>query len=408
MSGVQSLVQLRSSYRTRRLSDTLAIGEALAPALGISRVTDITRLDRLGLPVYASIRPRSKGVRVTAGKGVTGDEARASALMEAIEHAVAEPQATDWPRRRLALADVAAQLDDVHVADFVPNPRAKLTPRTMVTTTACERVGYAGRVQLPAELVFYPYREPESPERLFVSTSTNGLASGNSVAEATLHGLLEVLERDALAMNRGRDASRWVDSDGLPEPFRGFAEQWRQLGVDLGVRYIPNEFELPCFYAVLSESASTDVNLAAGAGLHVDRDVALSRAVCEAAQSRLGTLHGGRDDITHFYSKYTLGSQDERRQTEQRVIRETFDTTHSIAFGSIAHRPAVGGALAAVLDDVLAVMRGAGLASVFRHRFRMPLNGLHVVKVIVPKSELIDQHTKRIGRRLLERITAHG
>ena len=57
----------------------------LMPALGISRVTDITRLDRLGLPVHASVRPRGRTLRVHAGKGMLVDEARVGALMEAVE-----------------------------------------------------------------------------------------------------------------------------------------------------------------------------------------------------------------------------------------------------------------------------------------------------------------------------------
>ena len=101
--------------------------------------------------------------------------------------------------------------------------------------------------------------------RLFGST-TNGLASGNSLVEATLHGLLEVLERDALSMNRPRDASRPLDNRRLPEPFRTLASAWRGLGVELAVRAVPNAWALPCFEAFVHEPASTNVNLAGGSG----------------------------------------------------------------------------------------------------------------------------------------------
>jgi len=387
----------------------LAVAEALAPSLGITRVTDITRLDRLGLPVYASVRPRSNGLRVTAGKGVTCDEARASAVMEAIEHAVAEPQRSAWHSRRRSLADIAAQFEDgVCIADFVPTAGLTLTSATMVTTVTCERVGDRGGAQLPAEIVFFPYCDPHARQRRFASTSTNGLASGNSVEEATLHGLLEVLERDSLAMNRPCDASQWVEHDDLPDPARNFGENWRRLGIELAVRYIPNAFGLPCFQAVLSEGTSNDVNLAAGSGLHVNRDVALLRAICEAAQSRLSTIHGGRDDITHFYSKYTRRSPDERMRAERLVVSAIFDKTRAIRFASIPHWPKDGRLIPSILEDVLAKVRQAGFSSVFRYRFRVPLNGLQVVRVIVPKAEIVDGHTRRIGRRLLGRIVAHA
>ena len=54
-----TLCRLNSSYRSKRPARTLAIAEALMPKLGITRVTDVTRMDRLGLPVCISVRPRS-------------------------------------------------------------------------------------------------------------------------------------------------------------------------------------------------------------------------------------------------------------------------------------------------------------------------------------------------------------
>ena len=399
--------RFNSSYRTRPLARTLTLATALMPSLGISRVTDITRLDRLGLPVYASVRPRARGIRVTAGKGVSADEARASALMEAVEHAVADPHLYEWQGRRLSLRDITRQFDDcVGIADFgstmCPTPDRK----RMVTTTSCECVDRSGEYQIPAELVFYPYADAESALGLFGST-TNGLASGNSVAEATLHGLLEVMERDAVAMNRAHDVSLSVDTAGLPEPFLGFAARWHEMGVELSVRSIPNTFGLPCFRAGLYERSSTDVNLAAGTGLHVDRNIALSRAICEAAQSRLSTLHGGRDDITRFYTKYRL-APDLRAGMESRVVDNMFDESRRIVFESIPRRMSSGRSVTAVLNDVLDSLRRAGLPLVLRHSFPMPLNGLHVVKVVVPMTELVDGDSRRIGRRLLKRIAWHA
>jgi ribosomal protein S12 methylthiotransferase accessory factor len=399
------LLRLHSSYRARPATETLAVGEALMRSLGISRVTDITRMDRLGLPVCASVRPRSAGLRVHAGKGLTDEEARASALMEAVEHAAAEPQRSDWVARRLSMADIAAQFAGrVRIADFVPISLAALEPHTVVVTTQCEELGRRALVQLPAETVFYPYVD-DATGRLFGAT-TNGLASGNSVEEATLHALFEVMERDALAMNQARDASRRVDNDDLPEPFRFYAGTWRRLGVELAVRYIPNDFELPCFEAMLSEGSSTDVNLTGGSGLHVDRDIALSRAICEAAQSRLSLIHGGRDDVVSFYAKYTEMSSAQREAAEQRVARGMFDRTRTVEFTSTPHRPGDGRALEMVLDDVLDTVFRAGFSAAFRHTFRLSLAGLHVVKVIVPRCEHVEVDPQRIGRRLLDRLMA--
>ena len=72
--------------------ETLARVEGRLPAAGITRVADITNLDRIGIPVFSSIRPTAQrgAVSVYNGKGATPIEARVSAMMEGIERYSAE------------------------------------------------------------------------------------------------------------------------------------------------------------------------------------------------------------------------------------------------------------------------------------------------------------------------------
>src|SRR4051812_20202893 len=62
---------------------------------GITRVANVTGLDRLGVPVLMAIRPNSRSLTVSQGKGVETDAAWVSGVMEAIElaHAEAPPVA---------------------------------------------------------------------------------------------------------------------------------------------------------------------------------------------------------------------------------------------------------------------------------------------------------------------------
>src|SRR3954447_17330325 len=80
------------SLRAVRPAVTRRRAREMARALGISRVTDVTRLDTVGVPVFASIRPDTQpgSLCVNAGKGLRADEARVGAYMEAIEFAFAE------------------------------------------------------------------------------------------------------------------------------------------------------------------------------------------------------------------------------------------------------------------------------------------------------------------------------
>ncbi len=61
-----------------------------ADALGVTRLADITGLDRVGIPVYSSVVPKSRDtLSVYNGKGLRPIDAQAGALMEAIERQTA-------------------------------------------------------------------------------------------------------------------------------------------------------------------------------------------------------------------------------------------------------------------------------------------------------------------------------
>ena len=405
--GDRTAWRLDSSYRCRRPERTLAIAEGLMARCGISRVTDITRMDRLGLPVYASVRPRSRTLRVHAGKGLQPLHARIGALMEAVEYAAAEPDASRWEMQPLAVADIAAQFEPgTHFVDLVPPLGLRISPARRLPTVECELLQRRATIRLPAELIFVPCEVPGF-RRLF-GGGTTGLASGNSVAEATLHALFEIIERDAGSMNKARDASQLVDNATLPEPFRSLAEGWRAIGVELAVRHLPNEFDVACFEAFIDEPASADVNLAGGAGAHVDRDIALTRAICEAAQSRLSHIHGGRDDITTFFSKYADGDGTARRQGEAGARRRIFDRRRRVRYSELPDGRCADTSVNDMLAGLLGRLARRGFGTAARHRFDLDLDGLHVVKVVVPKCEDVEHGPRRIGPRLLRRIVGHG
>jgi ribosomal protein S12 methylthiotransferase accessory factor len=398
---------LGSSLRTRSAEATWALAADLMPAFGIRRVTDITRLDQLGLPVFASVRPRGQALCVHAGKGLGAAEARVGALMEALEFAVAEPQRTVWQGRSQRVGTLCDRWGGAFtLADLAPRRGIPAGPDRLLHTVPCDDISGGHPAWLPAELVFLPYGDPHGPA-LF-GWSSNGLASGNTLAEATLHGLLEVLERDALALNTPCDTSRWLPTEELPPPFGELAAHWQGLGVALAVRLVPNDFGLPCFRALLAQdSQAHSVDLAAGSGLHLDAGIALARAVCEAAQSRLSTIHGGRDDLTRFFDR--LAAQGTARDARSMLAwREAFDHSDSVRWQEVPDLPVAGLDVGTLLDQLLRHLAALGFPTVLRHRFDLPLNGLHVVKVIVPRCEETDVPLERVGPRLLAQVRRHA
>ena len=396
-----------SSLRCRDPRETYEVAAPLMSAFGISRVTDITRMDRLGLPVFVGVRPRSLTVHVHAGKGVHAAEARIGALMEALELAVAEPSGSRWtPHSTTAIDLIEGWSGRLELEDLALSLDARPAPEHVVVAVPCEQLGHAAPIHLPADLVFLPFEQPDGA-RMFGCTST-GLASGNTLEEATLHALLEVLERDAVAMNTVRDASCRIEPDELPAPFAAMARAWSELGVALAVRFIPNEFDLPCFQACLYEAESDTVNLAGGFGLHLDRDVAVARAICEAAQSRLGHIHGGRADVPDFYARCAPENRAARRVADAEAVAAHFDASRRIAFADVSQMRCGDRGVAELLDAVLARLRERGFGTVLRHRFAADLRGLHVVKVLVPRCEDFEPHFRRMGPRLKARVFGDG
>lgn len=397
-----SYKKLGSSLRTKRAEETIALASKFGARLGITRVTDITRMDRLGLPVFASIRPRGQTLRVHAGKGLTHQDAEVGAWMEAVEYAVAEPQATNWVQRSIKISEIAHQfVDGMKFVDFVPRSGIEVSSNAEVTCVQCEELRTSQKYWIPAQLIFIPLTYQHEPN-LFGGT-TNGLASGNSIDEASLHALLEVLERDCISLNKARDRSIFVNPDSFPAPFSTMQNAWRKLGVFLTVRRIPNVFDLPCYQAMLHEPSSATINLSTGFGLHIDSDIALTRAITEAAQSRLSHIQGSRDDVTFFYSKYGKWESSFRNGLEASIVstftskalsEDYFDSEATSNFFCIEE----------VLASLMNRLSQKGFHNVFRYCFASPIEPLYVVKIVVPKCEHVEHNVKRVGPRLLRAI----
>ncbi|MCB1809080.1 MAG: hypothetical protein KDJ99_29175, partial [Candidatus Competibacteraceae bacterium] len=67
--------------------------QRLQPLLGklpVTRITDLTPLDPIRLPVYAVVTPLARDLTTHMGKGADALSARVSALMEAVERISAE------------------------------------------------------------------------------------------------------------------------------------------------------------------------------------------------------------------------------------------------------------------------------------------------------------------------------
>lgn len=395
-------IRCSSSLRTAPVAETLARARALAPTLGITRVTDITRLDRVGVPVFVSIRPDAErhSVCVSAGKGLRPEEAEAGAYMEAIELSWAEHRRA---RRNVELVSASARALGTPERPFAVLDHCPLWGRVIDLDAPmwCVRAealdGGPARL-VPAESVLHPL-PPELGGARYFGTHSNGLASGNSVDEASVHGLCEVLERDVTSFHELLDDSRVVRPETLPEAVRAIAAQLSRIGFELIVRYLPNPFGLPAFTAVVFDRAQPELT-SPGDGLHLVRDIALMRAVCETAQARLGFIHGGRDDLQDVYQRYAGLAPGEKAELFEREL-DKMRRGPTVDYAEVPDRVDDASDVSTALRALTTTATAAGLSGVLRVVYTPSDYPVHVVRVLVPGLELSSKDTLRMGPRLL-------
>lgn len=386
---------------------TLARARAVAGWLGITRVTEITRLDRVGVPVFASIRPNALpgSLCVNAGKGVSVMEARVGAYMEAVEFAFAE-------YGRSGLEVHAAPARQVYegpdrpdaILDFCPVMRAEVALDATVACVEAADIVSGEKFPVPAELVFLPFPGALRTPRYF-SSNSNGLCSGNSVLEATVHGLAEVIERDCISFMLVDDQSRLVAAPTLPPPLRDLAAQVSAAGLELYLRHQSNVFGVPFFRAVVAEQGCTDpVYISEGYGCHLSRDIAATRAVCESLQSRLSFIHGGRDDLIKRYKLFGSRAENERAAYAERLLGEVSGSAGAIDFEETADCSDVATDLASALAVLTAKLAQNGIRRVLRVIYTPADYPVHVARILAPGLECFNHTTARVGLRLRDHV----
>jgi putative methanogenesis marker protein 1 len=283
------------THRVMPPAETLKHIKAIVPNVGVTRIADISGLDRVGIPVYSAIRPSAAdgAISVYAGKGTTEAEARVSVIMEAIERFAAE---VDNFKDTLVFGSFNELRDDYDVL----SPQSLILPGSFPSETPIE--WYESwdllnnkDILVPANAVFHPYTPTKGRWQLFRS-NTNGLASGNVMEEAIFHGLMEVIERDALSIaEANRDPGIGLEASG--GIVHKLLHKFNTQGVAIKLWYLKADTDIPTVVAASDDERLRDpALLVIGAGTHMDPTIAAIRALTEVAQSRVTQIHGARED----------------------------------------------------------------------------------------------------------------
>ncbi|MBQ4825469.1 YcaO-like family protein [Leisingera sp. HS039] len=367
---------------THRLCDpaqTLAAVRPHLAGMGITRIANLTGLDRIGLPTVMVTRPNSRSVAVALGKGLTLEAAQASGVMEAIE---------TWHAERIALPLRAASYHDLRqdalVMDVDRLPRVtggRFDPHQPMLWIEGTDLITEKAYWLPYEMVDTDYTaRPCGGQGAFPRT-TNGLASGNSLAEATCHAICELIERDAITLWHHAPPGPRIGPETIDDPrCRAALEQFAAAGVDAGIWSIATDTGVAAFHCMICEAGSRPGHIGIGSGCHPDRAIALLRALTEAAQTRLTYISGARDDLDP--DEFTPKASAERAHYVRALLArsEPVDRLHDCPSYSA---PSFENDLAWLLNR----LGDAGIEQVLTVDLSRPGLGISVVRAVIPGLE---------------------
>lgn len=238
----------------------------------------------------------------SGGKGRTDVQARVSAIGEAIERYSAVHRG-DEPQRLSSLNQIA------HIA-LHPNEIMLFSEAQYRGREEWNRRNPSGFHQVPE--VFDPDRpihwtpvyslrdhcfryvpsaycyfgHPNLNEWFFSTSDSNGNASGNTLEEAILQGLLELVERDAVALFwYNRIARPGLDLESVDDPYiQSLRSYYRRMQRELWVLNITSDLGIPVFAGVSRRIDGKSEDIIIGFGAHLDPSVALMRALTEVNQ----------------------------------------------------------------------------------------------------------------------------
>lgn len=353
---------------------------------GLTRCMDITDLDVIGIPTYVGVRPRGHVLQVSSGKGITHENAKCSAVMEALElHHAENPN--------LNIIKWASENDFSTIMQPIQNYSSLINSNSVNTIHQY----YSSKLVQPwieasdlvsCSKVLIPANSTYFIQPGFCQTTTNGLASGNSTNEATLHALYELIERHSISLLsvNGKvklsTLGRVVDASSCSSQLiLELLNNIKSAGCELQLILVPSELPVYVFMAFILDSNPLSINneVNNGYGCHSDPIIAASRAITEAAQSRLIFIHGSREDI---YDKIQLNMNRERNSFAFKFLREL---RPSVVWSQCIKESCLSSlSIDDALNELIRLFPSNGHPVIYRHILECAIPFVSVVKLIVP------------------------
>ncbi len=361
---------------------------------GVTRISDITQLDRIGIPVFNVLRPSIDSYTAAHGKGFTPTAARLSAAGESLER---------WYGTSAPLESFRSTWRELSKTyPMIPLERLALTPHSFfhedleIPWVLGWDLVRQEEIPLPLELVRLSPGGEEArlvnlSEGLLFQCSSNGLACGVHFLEALSQALLEVIERDSVtcsilaSRNKGYAAPvfRAAELDSLPFPrVQELLERIRKAGIEILLGDNGTDVGIPTWncYLLDQKNPCSVANTAHGMGSSPEQETAMIRAITEAVQGRCVFLSGVRDIVP---SKEFRRSLQGNAKTSLELMRRGIEEVSDLSFLEDVPQKTFE-------EDVhhcLEALGAVGLDRVLAFRLSREEDPVQAVKVVVPGAE---------------------
>lgn len=377
--------------------ETISKHENKLKIAGITRITEITHLDRIKIPVFSAIRPTSQegGVSVYAGKGIGTHQAKASAMMEGFERYSAERQEDE----EIIVANMRELKDD-----FIDPKTLNLSKEVQHYTNF--EIEWSNAFDLidkkeyliPSNAIYHPYI-PENNCLALFKGNTNGLASGNVLEESILHGIFEVIERDAWSIYELTHKNSYqIDLSTIKSPaINNILEKFANEEIHIKLMDITADINVPTILASADDTLLKDAGLLSiGIGTHLNPEIAVLRALTEVAQSRATQIQGAREDTIRADFVRKVGYEKTKKKYKHYFNQEN----NQIDFSKIENNST--NSLKKDIEFTIEELKNNGIEHVLYKDLTRPEIDVNVVRVIIPTMESYSLDNDRVGNRALK------
>ena len=397
----EKLTYFKGTHRVIAPKKTVEINEDKLKTVGITRVADITDLDRIGMPVFTAIRPTAEdgAISIYGGKGISKDHAKASAMMEGFERYSAEKQESD--------DTIFATPNEIGEKGEYIEPKSLNLPQkfekadlgdTKFEWNLAHDIITGNDYYVLSNAVFHPYNHDSDVESLFKS-NTNGLASGNVLEEAILHGIFEVIERDAWSIFEMTHKNySQINIDSIEsELIKEIIDKFESQGIKIKLMDFTADINIPTIAASADDTVTRDAGLLTlGIGTHLDPEVAILRALTEVAQSRATQINGAREDTVRADFAREAGYERMKRINKYYFRQEE----EQINLSDIENKSTTS------IDEDIDIVKEELIAHDIKHVLYTDLTrpevDVSVVRVIIPEMEVYAIDPSRAGYRFLK------